>query len=71
MASITNQIKISVDKNPLAALEEALEIIEGYQLDIKNAEETIGINLIDKGFCQGTYYKQTADRIKRKLESKT
>ena len=44
-------------------LTEALALIEQYQLDIRNAESTIGLDLMAKGFCQGSYYKNASKRL--------
>lgn len=63
-------IEIEDGQNLKAALEEALLVIKQYQLDIRNAEETIEVDLLCKGFCQGKWYLEAMDRIKRKLNSK-
>ncbi len=36
-------------------LERAITIIEGYEMDIRNSER-IGVDLVAKGFCQGSVY---------------
>lgn len=38
-------------------------IIRSYQLDIRISEETIGIDLIKLGFCQGGIYKDMQKEI--------
>lgn len=40
------------------------KIIESYELDIRNSKETIDINLVELGFCQGEIYKTTLKTIK-------
>lgn len=70
MASIVD-IEIKINANLKAALEDALMVIAQYEMDIRNAQETIDIDLVEKGFCQGVWYKSTADRIKRKLKTET
>ncbi len=47
------------------ALNYAVRIIESYEMDIRNSEWT-GINLKDKGFCQGTIYTEAIADIKHK-----
>ena len=49
------------------ALIEALRMIESYQLDIRNAEHSTGVDLLKLGFCQGTIYKKWPDEITNKL----
>lgn len=52
------------------ALKYAVEIVESYEMDIRNAETTIGINLVEKGFCQGRIYKNATKEIRRRLHGK-
>lgn len=32
-------------------------IIRNYEMDIRNAKELIGVDLVELGFCQGEIYK--------------
>ncbi len=47
-----------------SALEYAIKIIESYEMDIRNAPTTIGVDLIQHGFCQGRIYKEAIEKIK-------
>ena len=47
------------------ALGYAVSIIESYEMDIRNAKDIIGIDLIEKGFCQGTIYKNAIKKIEK------
>lgn len=49
-----------------AALDYAIGVIENYEMDIINAEEMVGINLAEKGFCQGRFYKNAIAAIERR-----
>jgi NTP pyrophosphatase (non-canonical NTP hydrolase) len=40
------------------AFKYAVEVIEGYALEIRNSKEIIGIDLVEKGFCQGRIFKK-------------
>lgn len=51
----------------LAALEYAIDIIEAYQMDIRNSEWT-GVDLEEKGFCQGRIYLRAIERIRALAE---
>jgi alpha-L-fucosidase len=44
------------------ALKYAIKIIENYQLDIRNYK-WVGVNLIEKGFCQGEIYRTALETI--------
>lgn len=55
--------------NNCKALDIAIGIIESYQIDISNSEEIIGIDLAEKGFCQGVIYKNAKIMINRAKES--
>lgn len=48
------------------ALEYAIRIIENYELDLRFSKETIGIDLIKKGFCQGKIYTEALRVIEQK-----
>ena len=50
-----------------SALRYALAIIENYQVDIRHSERT-GVNLVEKGFCQGVIYRDAYADILRRLE---
>lgn len=63
-------ITAKVDERLAAALRLALSVIESYQLDIRNAKETIGVDLVGKGFCQGTVYKEAEADIMAALKGK-
>ena len=67
MAS-TKQATIEISKALMAALKYAVKVIDGYELEIRNSKETIGIDLIEKGFCQGEVYKKALDHIGDMLE---
>lgn len=48
-----------------SALVYAIKIIESYQRDIRNSEWT-GVDLVEKGFCQGSIYKEAVgDTLRR------
>lgn len=50
----------------LRAIEYAKRIIESYQLDLRHSHEFAGVDLVEKGFCQGVVYRDaiaTIDRI--------
>lgn len=51
------EVEVEVNTNLVEALKHAINIIESYELDIRNSKEVIGIDLIEKGFCQGTIYE--------------
>ena len=60
-----------MDKNKLVeVLNYAIRIIKNYELDIRNSEEVIGIDLVKKGFCQGIIYKDALKVIEQKKEEK-
>lgn len=52
------------------ALDFAILIIENYESDIKNCKKEFGIDLVKKGFCQGTVYKNALRIIKQKIKEK-
>lgn len=55
----------SSDRSPeKRALDYAKSLIESYQLDIRASEWT-GVNLVEKGFCQGTIYQDALETIGR------
>jgi hypothetical protein len=60
--------EIEIAKGLTSALEYAIKTIEGYELEIRNAKETIGIDLMGHGFCQGEVYKKAIDNIGDILE---
>lgn len=45
------------------ALTLAMQVIESYQLDIRHAQETIGVDLLALGFCQGVVYDNALRRL--------
>lgn len=49
---------------PLKCLALALNIIESYQSDIRNSQWT-GVDLLDKGFCQGSMYLRTTEQLQQ------
>jgi len=53
---------INEDDPVIKALNHAIAVIESYQLDIRNSEWT-GVNLREKGFCQGTIYRYAISDI--------
>jgi len=58
-----------------AALEHAIDVIESYQMDLRNSNRA-GIivsgegdkTLAEIGFCQGSTYRKAVDRIRRIAE---
>lgn len=46
------------------ALDYAIDIIESYEIDVRNSEPIVGIDLAKRGFCQGSIYKQAVQRVK-------
>lgn len=48
------------------ALDYAIQIIESYELDIKNSKEIFGIDLAKRGFCQGIVYKVALGIIEKR-----
>lgn len=52
-----------------AALELAIDIIESYEMDMRNSHRKDGgildICLEESGFCQGRIYKQALSRIRK------
>jgi len=68
MASIKD-IETTININLVYALKHATSIIESYELDIRNSEEVIDINLVDKGFCQGSIYKNALENINNIIEN--
>ena len=55
--------------NALQALDHAKAVIRNYQLDIANSSWT-GIDLVEKGFCQGYVYKMALSDIEALLEER-
>jgi hypothetical protein len=55
----------------IEALAHAVTIIESYEMDIRNSESVIGVDLAAKGFCQGEAYKAALATIRRKAEGVT
>lgn len=55
--------EIAQKKNMEEALDYAISIIESYEMDIRNSYNVIGINIKEKGFCQGRTYKNALRRI--------
>jgi hypothetical protein len=49
----------------LAALQYALGIIENYEMDIRDSAWT-GVNLQERGFCQGVIYRDAVRDILRR-----
>jgi len=49
------------------ALDYAIRIIENYEIDIRNSE-WVGVDLVDKGFCQGSIYEKAIEDIKKILQ---
>lgn len=46
-------------------LKYALLIIQSYEMDIRNSD-WIGVDLIEKGFCQGKIYKEARKDVLRR-----
>lgn len=61
-------IDIQINKSLINVIKRLLQIIESYEADIRNSGETIGIDLVSKGFCQGDIYTSYRDDINNKLE---
>lgn len=64
----TSSTDIRYLKNLEEALDYAISIIENYQMDIRSSKETmpsLGINLAEKGFCQGKVYKEAIEDINK------
>ena len=65
----SNVTVIREDLKLRAALEYAVDIIESYELDVRNSDKDSGgildINLKDVGFCQGRIYQQALGRIRK------
>lgn len=51
-------------ENMTAALNHAKLIIENYEMDIRSGDWT-GVNLVEKGFCQGSLYKKALETINK------
>jgi len=49
------------------AVQYAMHIIESYEMDIRDSEWT-GVDLVEKGFCQGRIYKNAILNILRKTK---
>lgn len=47
------------------AINMAIMVIESYQLDIRNSG-WVGLDLAEKGFCQGSMYLRAVPLIKQK-----
>lgn len=45
------------------ALDYAISIILSYEMELRNSCDMLGINLIERGFCQGRIYKEALQRI--------
>jgi len=58
-----SKINVNVDNRLLKGLEYAVKIIEQYESDIRNSKDLIGIDLAEKGFCQGVIYKEALSKI--------
>jgi hypothetical protein len=50
---------------PEAALRYALKIIECYEREVRNAGESIGVDLVSRGFCQGALFATARADIER------
>ena len=48
------------------ALDLALLVIDSYEIDIRNSEESCGVNLKAAGFCQGRLYIKAQENIRKK-----
>ncbi len=46
------------------ALGHAIMIIENYEMDIRDSSWT-GVDLVKKGFCQGSVYKEAISDIEK------
>lgn len=46
------------------AVRVAIIVIESYEMDIRNSEWT-GVDLVAKGFCQGSIYVRARETIER------
>jgi hypothetical protein len=59
-----------LDKNdPIVhALKHALKIIESYEMDIRNSQEIVNVDLVKLGFCQGSIYLTAQNTIRRIIE---
>ncbi len=60
-------------ENVKKALRYALDVINSYEIDIRNSEWLTGqyeptLNLIELGFCQGRIYKQVYNDIVNRLQ---
>lgn len=49
------------------ALEYAIQIIESYEMDIRNWNKG---SLLNEGFCQGKIYKNALNSIQKRRENK-
>lgn len=52
-------------ENLKLALDMALNVIRSYQMDIRGSGEWLGVDLVEKGFCQGRIYLGAEAMIKR------
>ena len=57
-------IPIDRDGDLIEALKYAIKIIEGYESEIRNSA-WIGMDLEQKGFCQGVIYKDAIQDINK------
>lgn len=55
-----------VTKTINEALEYAIKVIRSYEMDIRNSESLMGIDLKRKGFCQGLIYREAIRDIKKR-----
>lgn len=52
-------------ENLKAALDMARTVIGNYEAEIRGAADLIGVDLVEKGFCQGRVYKNALAMIDR------
>lgn len=68
MMASTIDVIAKLDDNMARALRYALNVIESYEMDIRNSQEIIGHDLVADGFCQGSIYTEARATIRRILE---
>jgi hypothetical protein len=52
-------------ENIKRALDMARNVIRSYEMDIRNAVDIVGVDLVELGFCQGEIYTNALTMIAR------
>lgn len=67
MAKSVMTIKVEFDSVFVDCVKELIgtqnETLESYRRDVEHCKSTFGVDLVELGFCQGEFYKKSAEKI--------